>query len=289
MPLIGSIVLDDINDPCDLATALRLLLVDHLDRDEFGIENPDSPFTLDDELNYRFYGDETSFILGFDTGRGALRVDVRQVDYDEPAEPADSQDQDQDLAGHAGDETRLIAAYRALKIPLGVALRRLENEPLDEEPAEPTVKAGCCEGGQCRFSWRKLFGVSRSSPSPTTRTPGQIELEAADAGDQEELSESDNSSLPEIRDPVLARLIDEFHAIEDEEGRLAREAKVANDQFDAAASAMFNHFISTHAKRKPDGTLIGYPEFVYRGRLYRLDEPDDPSFLSPFDLHALTV
>ena len=347
MSLIGSIVLDDINDPCDLATALRLLLVDHLDRNEYGIENPDPVYAQDGELNYRFYGDETSFVLGFETGRGALRVDVRRAEDDEPTSAAEPVDASVDaaernyleslierlglpkviaavgnrhaadldgkpgitakewslidtcvntlgsdealarlaLAGRTGDETRLIAAFRALGISLGTALRRLEDES-GEEPAE--TPARCCDG-ECRFSWRKLFGVSRSSPSPTTRTPDQVEPEAASEVNEEQLADSANSSLSEIRDPVLARLIDEFHAAEDEEGHLAREAKVANDRFDAAANAMFNHFISTHAKRKPDGSLIGYHEFVYRGRLYRVDEEDDPSYLVSTDLHVLTV
>jgi hypothetical protein len=283
MPLIGSIVLDDIHNPCDLATALRLLLVDHLDRDEFGIENPDSPFTQDGKLNYRFCGDETSFVLGFETGRGALRVDVRQVDYDEPAEAADSQDQDQDLTGQTGDETRLVAAYRALKIPLGVALRRLENEPLDEEPAEPPAKAGCCEGGQCRFGWRKLFGASRSSPSPTTRTPDQVKLGPGDVASL--------TALPEIQDPVLARLIDEFRQAEDESDRLQGEASAAEDRYQDAGRMLAEHFAANHAERNPDGSLIGYREFVYRGRSYRLEEatPDRRPFVVASSPRVLTV
>jgi hypothetical protein len=345
MSLIGSIVLDDIHEPCDLATALRLLLVDHLDRDEYGIENPDSPYTQDDKLNYRFYGDETSFVLGFETGRGALRVDVRQVDYDEPAEPADSQDQHPDpdhdhdpaernyleslikrlslltviaavtkrhavdltgkpgitakqwdildkcinaigfdealdclaLVGQTGDETKLIAAYRALKIPLGVALRRLEDES-GEEPAEPTVKATdrCCEG-ECRFGWRKLFGVGRSSPSPTTRTLDQVELGPSE-GDSAASVVAGPAALPEIRDPVLARLIDAFHLVETESDRVQEEASAVEDRYQDAGRTLAEHFAATHAERNPDGSLIGYREFVYQGRSYRLEEPaPDPA------------
>jgi hypothetical protein len=256
MSLIGSIVLDDINDPCDLATALRLLLVDHLDRDEYGIENPDSPFTLDGELNYRFYGNETSFVFGPDDGGTPLRVEVLEdseactqamalvrklgaeevvarlettsaddrieldpSEGDEPViAPSPSVDAAQSrylaslierlgllkviaavtrrhaaeldgkpgitakqwdildkcinaigfnealdclaLVGPTGDETKLIAAYRALGISLGTALRRLEDESREEfveTPVEPA--ASCCEG-TCRFGWRKLFGMS---------------------------------------------------------------------------------------------------------------------------------
>jgi hypothetical protein len=244
MPLIGSIVLDDINDPCDLATALRLLLVDHLDRNEYGIENPDSPFTLDGELNYRFYGDETSFVFGPDDGGTPLRVEVLEdseactramalvrklgaeeavarletahaaddrieldpSEGDSPASavaPSSSVDAAQarylnslierlgplkvigavcrryhaildgkpdeggldataePAANPVGDQTmdesRLIAAYRALKIPLGVALRRLENESDEEPAAEPPTR--CCEGG-CRFGLKRLLGLA---------------------------------------------------------------------------------------------------------------------------------
>ena len=59
-----------------------------------------------------------------------------------------------------GDKKKLLAAFRALGIPVGLALRKLENEALDEASAEPTAKAParCCDG-QCRFSLGRLLGM----------------------------------------------------------------------------------------------------------------------------------
>jgi hypothetical protein len=61
------------------------------------------------------------------------------------------------------DEAKLVAAFRVLGIPIGVALRRLENELLDGDAAEPPVKvaARCCETGEgCRFGIRRLLGLT---------------------------------------------------------------------------------------------------------------------------------
>jgi hypothetical protein len=77
---------------------------------------------------------------------------------------------------------------------------------------------------------------------------------------------------------VLARLIDEFHAIEDESDRLQGEASAAEDRYQDASRTLAEHFAATHAERDPDGSLVGYREFVYQGRSYRLEEPaPDPA------------
>jgi hypothetical protein len=50
-----------------------------------------------------------------------------------------------------------------LVIPLGVALRRIENEALDDAVAEPTAKvaARCCEPAEgCRFGIRRLLELT---------------------------------------------------------------------------------------------------------------------------------
>jgi hypothetical protein len=67
------------------------------------------------------------------------------------------------IASMNKDEATLIAAFRALDIPIRVALRRIENELLDGDAAEPPVKAraGCCEPGEgCRFGIRRLSGLT---------------------------------------------------------------------------------------------------------------------------------
>jgi hypothetical protein len=76
--LIGTIAFDGINEPCDLATALRLLLQDRLDRDSFGIENPKLRYEGCKDLNYQFDGSETAFVFSPSTGSSALRVDVTE-------------------------------------------------------------------------------------------------------------------------------------------------------------------------------------------------------------------
>ena len=90
MALIGSIILDNINKPCDLATALRLILQDSLDSGYFDIENPRPLYSGRKDLNYRFRGDETAFVLGFhSSGAASLRVDV--VDFVEDNDDAYSE------------------------------------------------------------------------------------------------------------------------------------------------------------------------------------------------------
>jgi hypothetical protein len=343
MPLIGSIVLDDINDPCDLATALRLLLVDHLDRDEYGIENPDSPYTQDGKLNYRFCGDETSFVLGFETGRGALRVDVRQVDYDEPDSVDGGVDADPDqaarvyleslidrlglpkviaavgnrhaadldgkpgitaeqwdlldncvntlgydealgrlcLSGQTGDESRLVAAYQALKIPLGVALRRLEDES-DEEPAEPPAKVTdrCCEGG-CRFSLKRLLGMSRPSPSPspTTKTPGRIELDPSEGGKETDRPASDiagqtvttitASDFNAMVGDTIAPAIAEFIAATEAEGSTHDTHAAVEKRLEHADAALVKLVQRLQAPFDEDIAL------AFEGKLLTIDQDDD--------------
>ncbi|MGP0065049.1 MAG: hypothetical protein ACLQGP_15815 [Isosphaeraceae bacterium] len=72
-------------------------------------------------------------------------------------------DQGEDDECLTGDERKLLAAYRVLDIPFGEALRRLENEPLDEAAVELQAKASgrCCELGEgCRFGIRRLLGLT---------------------------------------------------------------------------------------------------------------------------------
>jgi hypothetical protein len=67
------------------------------------------------------------------------------------------------IASMNNDEATLITAYRVLDIPLALALRRIENELLDGDDAEPPVKAAdrCCETGEgCRFGIRRLLGLT---------------------------------------------------------------------------------------------------------------------------------
>jgi hypothetical protein len=67
------------------------------------------------------------------------------------------------IASMNKDEATLISAFRVLDIPIRVALRRLENELLDGDAAEPPAKAParCCEPGErCRFGIRRLLGLT---------------------------------------------------------------------------------------------------------------------------------
>ena len=147
MALIGGIILDQINGPGDVATALRLLIADRIDRpQDVAFENPDPRWKGDDRTNYRFRGDETSFIFVQNCSGASYRVDVADVEFiaDEDAYASlmplvrrlgavkALEKLRDDRESISDDEQRLIDAWNKTGLPASLAIDKMLIRHIDD-------------------------------------------------------------------------------------------------------------------------------------------------------------